>query len=149
MWLVLREYDVLIDGGTTHYGRAHGQGGTLSLSDGFHGSGSTTAGTQLASSLLCFECSQASLNILLTLELSLLGGWRVWVARSRVARDGATLCLPLPELRRDALIMLLADIVRNTFHAKDLDVHALAVGERIEDLGEGFLVNLLEMDGEA
>jgi hypothetical protein len=45
--------------------------------------------------------------------------------------------------------MLLADIVRDTFHAKDLDVYTLAVGKRIENLGEGFLVNLLEVNREA
>lgn len=49
----------------------------------------------------------------------------------------------------DALVVLLENVVGDTLHAEDLDVEALAVGERILDGCEVFLVDLVHVHGEA
>lgn len=44
--------------------------------------------------------------------------------------------------------MLLPDVLGDTFHAEDLDLEALAVGEGIFDVVKGLLVDLVHMNGE-
>jgi hypothetical protein len=126
--------------------RAHSQSRTLYLLRSFQWCRSTTVDTQLACSFFCLMRSQASLDVVLVLELDLLDGWGLGIAWRRIASNSATVCLLLPEICSNALIMLLADLLGYTFHTKDLDIKSLSVGKRIFDRIEGLLVDLLEMD---
>lgn len=95
--------------------------------------------------------SQASLEILLRLDLGLLGLRRATSGRGtggRVAGGGAAFSLLLVELLKDALLVGLHDIFGDAFHAEDLEVEALAVGQRILNLGESLFVDLRHVDVE-
>jgi len=60
-----------------------------------------------------------------------------------------TLSLMLVELLEHSLVVLDSHIFRNAFHAKDLDVKASPVGQRVVDGGEGFFVDLAHVDAQA
>lgn len=73
---------------------------------------------------------------------------RLAVAGYRVAGGDATVLLGLVEVLHDAVAVLVEDLVRDTLHAEDLDIKALAVGQRILDLVEGFFMDLVQVHGE-
>jgi hypothetical protein len=53
------------------------------------------------------------------------------------------------EILNDSLVVLLDDILRNTFHTEDFDIQTLPVGKRIFDLLKGLLVHLVHMHRQA
>jgi hypothetical protein len=129
--------------------RTHSQSRTLRLLHSVQWCSSTAVDTQLTCGFLRLVCSQASLYVFLVLELDLLDSWSLRVARRRVTSDGATICLLLPVVCSNALVMLLTDVLWYAFHAEDFYVQGLPVGKRILDRVEGLLVDLLKMDGQA
>lgn len=93
---------------------------------------------------------QSLLQLLRSLRLELLGRRLAHVlARGRVAGGGVALCLRGVEVLDDALVVLLHDILGDTFHAEDLDVEALPVCECILDAAQVFLVDLVHVNRQA
>ena len=99
---------------------------------------------------LCAVLGQALLELFWRLELELLGGA---LAARQPSRRVACRSLPFGlrgvEVLDDALVVLLENVLGDTLHAEDLDVEALAVGERILDGCEVFLVDLVHVHREA
>lgn len=73
---------------------------------------------------------------------------RLSVARYRVAGRDAPVLLGLVEVLDDAVAVLLEDLVRDALHAKDLNVEALSVRQRVFDLIKRLFVDLVQMHGE-
>ena len=70
-------------------------------------------------------------------------------ARTMVPSGSATVRLGLIKLGDDPLVVCLDDIFGDAFHTEDFDIQRCAIAERIVDAGQGFLVNLVHVDGEA
>ena len=86
--------------------------------------------TRLLSRLSGLVLGQACLEFSRRLDLGFLCACSSLNSRDRsgIARGGASLSLGSKELVADALVVLLQNIVRNTLHAKDLDIWGGAIG---------------------
>ena len=86
---------------------------------------------------------QPLLDLLRGLDLDLLG--RALGARRWIARRGVALGLGGVEVLDDALVVLLQDVLGDALHAEDLDVQPLPVGQRVLDVVEVLLMDLVHV----
>jgi hypothetical protein len=70
-------------------------------------------------------------------------------ARTMVSGRGASIRLGLIKLGDDPLVVCLDYFFWDPFHTEDFDIQRCAIAERIVDTGQGFLVNLVHVNGQA
>lgn len=70
-------------------------------------------------------------------------------ARTMVSSRGASISLGLIKLCDDPLVVCLDDIFGDAFHTEDFDIQRGAIAECIVDASQGFLVDLVHVNGEA
>ena len=92
---------------------------------------------------------QTSLDIGDALNFGFFG--RIWTLAilGIVARSRLSLGLSLMEIGQDTLIVLLRNVIWDTFHAEDLDVKPGSVGQGIIDCGEILLMDLTHVNTQA
>lgn len=105
-----------------------------------------TAASRASLGFLGFVFRQPLLDVGYTLQLGLLRRLSARpCSRGRVSCHGLPLCLRLLELGHDSLVVGLDDVLRDTFHAEDLDIETGSIRESIVDGGQLFLVYLAHM----
>ena len=99
-----------------------------------------------------FVFCQALLQFRRRLELWLLRLATYWIrctSWSRIPCGCSTFGLGLVEPCNDSLVVCLRDLCRDTFHTKYLDFKSLSIGQGIVHAGQGLLVDLVHVDGQA
>lgn len=66
-----------------------------------------------------------------------------------VSGRGPSVRLGLIKLGDDPLVVCLDNLFWDAFHTEDFNIQRCAVAERIVDARQGFLVNLVHVNGEA
>lgn len=66
-----------------------------------------------------------------------------------VSSRGASIRLGLIKLGDDPLVVCLDNFFWDALHSEDFDIKRRAIAERIVDAGQGFLVNLVHVNGQA